>query len=364
LIEMNIGSRKIGDGHPVFIIAELSGNHHQKYEEAVELVKAAKKAGADAVKLQTYTPDTITLNSDKEWFRVGGENNPVDWQKKTLYQLYQIAYTPWEWQPKLKKLADELGIILFSTPFDESAIDFLETINVPCYKIASYEVNDFLLLRKVARTGKPVIISLGYASMEEAEFAIRTLRENGTKEIAALHCVSGYETDPDLANMNLATIKDIAERFQVISGFSDNNAGIGAPLIAAANGALVIEKHFILDRKSGGPDARFSLEPQEFKLMVEKLRAGNDDVDQRKIKVALGKVHYGPVSATEEHNKRFRHSLFVSKDIKKGEKFTSENIRSVRPAFGLPTKHFDEIIGRVAAADVEFGTPLNWDLIK
>ncbi|QQG46248.1 MAG: pseudaminic acid synthase [Candidatus Niyogibacteria bacterium] len=359
-----IGNKSVGGGQPVFLVAEISANHHQKYEEAVKLVRAAREAGADAVKLQTYTPDTITLNSDKEWFRVGGENNPDDWQKKTLYQLYQAAYTPWEWQPKLKKLADDLDIILFSTPFDESAVDFLESIEVPCYKIASYEVNDFLLLRRVARTGKPVIISLGYASAKDADFAIKTLRENGAKDIAALHCVTQYETEPDFSGMNLATIKNIAERFDVVSGFSDNNAGIEAPLIAAAAGAKIIEKHVILDRKSGGSDAGFSLEPQEFKLMAEKIRAGDSIADGEKTKIALGGVHYGPASAAEEHNKRFRRSLFVCKNIKRGEKFSPENIRSVRPAFGLPTKHFDEIIGRAATADIEFGTPLKKEHIK
>ena len=362
-MEIKIGNRKIGSNHPVFVVAELSANHHQKYEEAVELVKAAHNAGANAVKLQTYTPDTITLNCDKKWFRVGGENNPEDWQKKTLYELYQTAYTPWEWQPKLKKLADEFGIILFSSPFDETAVDFLEKINVPCYKIASYEVNDFLLLRKVAQTGKPVIISLGYASMEDADFAIKTLRENGAREIVALHCVTGYETEPDLSAMNLATIKDVAERFGVVPGFSDNNAGIEASLIAAAAGAVVIEKHLILNRKNGGPDARFSVEPGEFKIMVEKLKNG-DMPEESKVKIGLGRVHYGPASETEEHNKRFRRSLFAARDIKKGEKFSSKNIRSVRPAFGLHTRHFDEIIGLTATSDIEFGTPLNWDLIK
>ena len=362
-MEIKIGNRKIGQAHPIFVVAEISANHHQKYEEAVELVKAAHNAGADAVKLQTYTPDTITLNCDKEWFRVGGEKNPDDWQKKTLYELYQTAYTPWEWQPKLKKLADELGLLLFSSPFDETAVDFLEKINVPCYKIASYEVNDFLLLRKIARTGKPVIISLGYASLKDAGFAIKTLRDNGAREIAALHCVTGYETEPDLSAMNLTTIKDISERFGVVPGFSDNNAGIEAPLIAAATGATIIEKHLILNRKDGGPDAGFSVEPGEFKIMVEKLKNG-EMPEESKIKIGLGRVHYGPASATEEHNKCFRRSLFVAKDIKKGERFSPENVRSVRPAFGLDTKHFDEVVGRVASADIEFGTPLNWDLIK
>src|SRR3989338_9718584 len=240
---MMIGNKNIGSGNPCFIVAELSGNHRQKYEEAVELVKAAQKAGADAVKLQTYTPDTITLNSDKKWFRVGGEDNPANWQGKTLYELYQTAYTPWEWQPKLKKLADELGIILFSSPFDETAVDFLEAMRVPCYKISAYEATDFVLLRKVARTRKPVIISFGYSSEEEIQFALDTLRTFGAKDIVALHCVTGYSDSPRLADMHLSNIDDLRKRFGVVAGFSDNNAGIKIPLMAAASGASIIEKH-------------------------------------------------------------------------------------------------------------------------
>lgn len=361
---MKIGDKTVGAGNPCFIVAELSANHHQKYEEAVELVKAAAEAGADAVKLQTYTPDTMTLNSDKEWFLVGGKDNPELWKGKTLYQLYETAYTPWDWQPKLKKLADDLGIILFSAPFDETSVDFLEKMNVPCHKIASYEATDFILLRKVAGTGKPVILSVGYASEEEVRFAVETLRSNGAKDIAVLHCVTGYSGNPKPEDMNLKTISDIRNRFGVISGFSDNNAGIEIPVMAVKAGAAIIEKHLILDRKSGGPDAQFSLEPQEFKEMILKIREleGGRDADPVP-ESAMGKVHYGPNNELEEYNKRWRRSLFASKDISSGESLTKDNVRSVRPSFGLETKFYDQVIGKKAKNNIEFGTPLSWDLI-
>jgi pseudaminic acid synthase len=362
-MEITIAGRKIGQGHPAFIVAELSGNHHQKYEEAVELVKAAKAAGADAVKLQTFTPDTITLNSDKEWFRVGGEDNPESWQGKTLYQLYQTVYTPWEWQPKLKELANELGLVLFSTPLDATAVDFLESMQVPCYKIASYEATDIPLLKYVASTGKPVILSIGYATRDEVEEAIETLRKNGTREIAVLHCVTAYAEVPPVQMMNLRTIRDIATRFGVVSGFSDNNGGIEFPVMAVQGGASIIEKHLILDRALEGPDARFSLEPDELKEMVKQIREGVKSSGER-WEQALGNAQYGPVNETEEYNRRWRRSLFVAKDMKKGEVFTKENLRDVRPAFGLPTKHYEEVLGKKAAQDIEFATPLTWEMIE
>ena len=358
-----IGNKKIGPGNPCFIVAELSGNHHQKYEEAAELVRAAAAAGADAVKLQTYTPDTITLNSDKEWFRVGGEDNPDNWKGKTLYQLYETAHTPWEWQPKLKKLANELGLILFSTPFDETAVNFLEKMGVPCYKIAAYEATDFTLLRKVARTGKPIIISFGYSSEEEVKFAIDTLKKNGGKDIVALHCVTGYSEAPKSGDMHLANIADLHNRFSVVSGFSDNNAGIEIPVMAVQAGASVVEKHLILDRKSGGPDAQFSLEPRELEEMARRIRAAEKSKSGPLPENVLGNVHYGPNNELEKYNQRWRRSLFAAKSIKKGELFTPENVRSVRPAFGLETKFYDEVIGKKAAKDIEFATPLSWNLI-
>ncbi|MBI3632773.1 MAG: pseudaminic acid synthase [Candidatus Vogelbacteria bacterium] len=362
--KIKIGKREVGRGRPVFIVAEISGNHHQRYEEAVGLVKAAASAGADAVKLQTYTADTITLNSDKKWFRVGGGDNPKLWKGKTLYQLYQTAYTPWEWQPKLKKLAEKLGILFFSTPFDETAVDFLEKTKVPCYKIASYEATDFVLLRKVAQTGKPIIMSVGYASKGEVNFAVKTLKKYGAKEIVVLHCVTGYSGSPKLKDMNLGTIHDILKRFGVVSGFSDNNAGIEVPIMAVVAGASVIEKHLILDRKLGGPDAQFSIEPREFAEMVKKIRQFEQGEFKIKLsKTVLGKIQYGPNNKLEGYNKRWRRSLFISKDIKKGEVFTPKNVRSVRPAFGLETKYYDQIIGKRASKDIEFATPIDWSMI-
>lgn len=352
--EITIGGRVIGPEHPCFIIAEVSGNHRQKYDEAVEIIKAAAEAGVDAVKLQTYTPDTITIDSDKKWFYLQGKDTPELWKKTNLYGLYQTAYTPWEWQPKLKKVAEDLGIMLFSTPFDETAVDFLEKMEVPCYKVASYEATHIPLLKKIASTGKPVIISVGFASLPEVEEAVAALRENGTKELAVLHCVTAYSGDPDPAAMNLGTIADIAERFGVVAGFSDNNAGIEAPIMAAALGASIIEKHVTLRRDAGGPDARFSLEPEELKQMVQTIRH---------MEATRGKVHYGPVTETEERFRNNRRSIFVVKDIKKGEKFTPKNIRVIRPAFGLPPKFYESTLGKKASTDIERGTPLADDLI-
>lgn len=359
-----IGNRKIGQGHPCFIVAEISANHHQKYEEAVALVKAAKDAGADAVKLQTYTPDTITIDSDKKWFRVGGDDNPDSWKGKTLYELYQTAYTPWDWQPKLKKLADDLGIILFSSPFDETSVDFLEGMDVPCYKIASYEVNDCILLKKVAQTGKPVIMSIGYASVEDVELALATLRKNGARDIAILHCITDYKSAADEEHVNLATIRDIVKRWDVVSGFSDNSGGIAVPVMAWRAGASIIEKHIILDRTLGGSDADFSIEPAELKDLVAILRGKKEYViDEERFRKVMGVPHYGPRNTIEKYNLRWRRSLFVVQDMKKGEKFSRENIRSIRPADGLHTKFYEEILGKSAIKNIERGTPLAWDLI-
>lgn len=363
--EIKIGNKKIGHGNSCFVVAELSGNHLGEFGEAAALIEAAKEAGADAVKLQTYTEDTITLNSDRAWFIVRGKDNPNAWKSRTLYDLYKKGKTPWDWQPKLKKLADKLGIILFSSPFDETAVDFLEKMRVPCYKIASYEATDFVLLRKVARTMKPVIISLGYSSEEEIMFALDTLRKFGAKEIAALHCVTGYAKKPKLKDIRLSNILDLRKRFGVVSGFSDNNAGTKIPLMAVALGASIIEKHLIMDRKKGGPDARFSLEPLELKELVSRIRAVESGAEKVIVpKAALGVKYYGPANAIEEYNKRWRRSLFAGADIKKGELFTRQNVRDVRPAFGLETKYFDEIIGKRASKDIDFATPLSWEMVS
>lgn len=374
-IDIQIGERKIGEGNPCFIIAELSGNHHQKYEEAVELIKQAKAAGADAVKLQTYTPDTITLKARNQWFLVGGKDQPEEWKGKSLWDLYQTAYTPWEWQPKLKKVADELGIILFSSPFDETAVDFLEKMDVPCYKVASYEAVHIPLLKKIASKGKPVIMSIGYASLEEADFAVRTLREGKVEDLAVLHCVTSYAVKPAIETMNLKTIADIRERFGVVSGFSDNNAGIEIPVASVvAGGASIIEKHFILDRSLGGPDARFSIEPDEFKRMVELIRrveAGKkqevlQELGIENIDAAMGQVFYGPASPQEKENIIFRPGVWANADIKKGEVLTKENIRVARPAGGAEVmpKDFEKLLGKRASQDISFATPFSWDLVE
>ena len=367
MTEIQIGDGKIGPGYPCLIVAEVSANHHQKFEEAVEIIKAAHQAGADAVKLQTYTPDTITINSDKEWFLVQGKDLPEDWKRKTLYELYQTAYTPWDWQPKLKKVAGELGLILFSTPFEETAVDFLEAMNVPCFKVASYEVTHIPLLKKIARTKKPVIMSIGFATLPEIELAVKTLRDNGTRELAILHCVTAYAESPRPEDMNLATIRDIQERFGVVAGFSDNNAGIEIPVLAAAVGASIIEKHFILSRSSGGPDSRFSIEPEELKQMVKEIRdfekTGGISYEEERVRQALGRVHYGPVNQIEVNCRNYRQSVFVVSDLKKGEEFTRDNIRVVRPAFGLEPRFWDEVMGRNAARNIKRGTPLSWELV-
>jgi len=347
------GKREIGGNNPCFIVAEVSANHKQNFDRAVDIIKSAAKAGVDAIKLQMYTPDTLTLDSRKKWFFVGGKDNPEAWKGKTFYDLYKDAYTPWEWQPKLKKIAEDLGMVLFSTPFDDTAVDFLENMDVALYKIASYEATDISLLKKVASTKKPVIMSVGFADLEEVELSIKTLRENGTKDLAILHCTTSYSDSPNPEHTNLRTMLDIRDRFDVVCGFSDNMGGIEVPAVAAAIGASVIEKHIVVSHGDALDDP-FSLDAGNFKKMVEKIRW------QEKV---MGKVNYGCQTEQEKYNRQFRRSLFIVKDMKKGEQFTKENIRSIRPAYGLVTKYFEEILEKTAKKDIEKGTPLAWDLI-
>lgn len=349
------GERMIGNGYPCFIVAEMSGNHNHDYDKAVEIVQAAAAAGADAIKLQTYTPDTITIDCDSPVFIVDNKDNPDIWKGENLYSLYKTAYTPWEWQPKLQKVAEDAGIVLFSTPFDPTSVNFLENMNVPMYKIASYEATDLVVLRAVAKTGKPVIMSVGFATKEEVAWAIQTLRDNGAGDIIVLHCVTGYAGDPDLHAMNLRTMRDIQDTFDVTIGFSDNNAGTIVPVTAVAMGATVIEKHFMMDRKEGGPDARFSVEPNEFEKMVQDIRTTEH---------IMGTVTYGCQSEQEEQNTFFRRSLFVVEDMKKGDVFTEKNMRSIRPSVGMETKYYDEVLGSKATVDIARGTPLHSDLIQ
>lgn len=348
---MTIGNKKIGHDFPTFVVAEMSGNHNQDINRAYQIIDAAAEAGADAIKLQTYTADTITIDSDEAPFRLGADVNEA-WAGQTLYKLYQQAFTPWGWQPKLKEYAEKKGLICFSTPFDETSVDFLENLNVPAYKVASFELVDIPLLKKIGQTKKPVIISRGMASLEEIELAVETLKKAGTSGVAVLHCVSAYPARPD--QMNLATIPDLAKRFDVIPGLSDHTLGITVPIAAVTLGAKIIEKHFTLARADGGPDASFSLEPKELKELVDAIR----DIEK-----AVGKPTYGASGGESEYLK-YRRSLFAVADIKKGEAFTKDNIRSIRPGFGLPPKYFEQIIGKKAKQDIKRGTPLGWEMIK
>lgn len=345
---IEIGKRRIGPGSPAYCIAEVSANHNQDFSQAVRIIEAAKEAGADAVKLQTYTPDTITIQSRQEYFRVGGGTL---WDGRTLYELYGEAYTPWDWQPKLKKVANDLGMDLFSSAFDDTAVDFLENMGVPAHKLASFELVDIPLLRKMARTGKPLIMSTGMASLEEIEEAVVASREAGALQIALLKCTSAYPAPPE--EMNLKTIPEMARRFHVPVGLSDHTMGVAVPVAAVALGASILEKHLTLSRSTPGPDSAFSLEPHEFKAMVDSVRVAEK---------ALGEVHFG-LSDKEQSSRVFRRSLFVVEDVKQGEFFSSSNVRSIRPGYGLHTRHREEILGKRAARDIERGTPLSWDLV-
>ena len=345
---MTIAGRRIGPGCPIYLIAELSANHNQKFEQAVRIIHAAKDAGADAVKLQTYTADTITLRSDKEYFRIAGGTL---WDGRILHDLYQEAFTPWEWQPKLKEIADQLGMHLFSSAFDDSAVDFLEQMNVPAHKVASPELVDIGLIQKMARTGKPLIISTGMASEEEISEAVDAARSAGATQIALLKCTSAYPAPPEEAN--LLTIPEMARRFGCPVGLSDHTMGIEVPIAAVALGACIIEKHLCLRRADGGPDGAFSLEPQEFKAMVAMVRTAEK---------ALGAVSFSS-GEREAASRKFRRSLFVVEDVKEGELFTAQNVRSIRPADGMHPRHLSEVLGKRAACDVERGTPLSWTLV-
>lgn len=344
---IRIGDRSVGAGHPVFIVAEVSANHNQSFDTALEILEAAKEAGADAVKVQTYTADTITLDSDKPSFRIEG----TIWDGRRLHELYREAYTPWDWQPKLQARARELGLEFFSSPFDSTAVDFLETLSLPVYKIASFECVDLPLIRRIARTGKPAILSTGMASLAEIEEALRAFREARGREIALLKCVSSYPAPVE--EMNLRTIPHLADTFDVPAGLSDHSMGVAVPVAAAALGATIIEKHFTLSRSVPGPDSAFSLEPAEFKAMVEAVRVAEE---------AIGGIAYGGTAA-EEKSRAFRRSLFVVEDVEAGEPFTEHNVRSIRPAKGLHTRYLEDVLGRRARRRIERGTPLSWELV-
>jgi pseudaminic acid synthase len=342
------GKRTIGAGEPAFIIAEVSGNHNLSFDKAREIIDASVDAGVDAIKLQTYTADALTIDCDLDMFQVKVNDA---WSGRTLHELYREAYTPWEWQPKLKEHAESRGVVLFSTPFDDTAVDFLESMQVVLYKVASFEIGHIPLLRKIGATGKPVIISRGLATIDEIERAIDTLRGAGSPEVAVLHCVSSYPAE--FNQMNLRTIPDIAQRFRVVAGLSDHSLGIVAPIAAVSLGASIIEKHVTIARSEGGPDAAFSLEPRELRELVLSVRAAE---------AALGEATY-TITEREAENRVFKRSIFVVEGIKKGEPFTERNIRIIRPGYGMSPAEYDTVLDRVASCDLPRGTPLTPDCI-
>lgn len=346
---LTISNKTINSSSPTFIIAEVSANHLQSYDNAVKLIKEVKMTGADAVKLQTYTPDTITIDCDNKYFQI---TQGTIWDGTTLHKLYQEAYTPWEWQPKLKKIAEEEGLIFFSSPFDITAVDFLEDMNVPAYKIASFEINDIPFIEYIASKGKPIIMSTGIATLADIEEALSACKRMGNTQVALLKCTSAYPSP--MEDINLRVIPNLRDTFGTIVGLSDHTLGHTVPLGAVALGAKIVEKHITLSRSDGGPDAKFSMEPDEFKEMVIRIR---------ELEKALGQVTY---ELTEKQKKSREHSrsLFVVKDIKKGEVFTEDNVRSIRPGFGLETKYIKDIIGTKARQNIQKGTPVDWGLIE
>ncbi|WP_017726253.1 pseudaminic acid synthase [Halalkalibacterium ligniniphilum] len=340
---------QIGEGGPPFIIAEMSGNHNQSLERALKIVEAAAEAGAHALKLQTYTADTMTLNIENGDFFI--EDAESLWKGSSLYKLYQEAYTPWEWHEPIFKRCRELGMVPFSTPFDETAVDFLESLDVPMYKIASFENTDIPLIKRVASTGKPMIISTGMATIAELDETVRAAREAGCKDLVLLKCTSTYPASPE--NTNLHTIPHMRELFQCQVGLSDHTMGTGVAVASVALGATVIEKHFTLARADGGVDSAFSMEPDEMRLLVE---------EAEKAWQALGAIMYGPTKS-EEKSLKFRRTLYVTKDLKAGDTLSNENIKSIRPGNGLAPKYLPELIGKKVKKDIRKGTPMSWDLL-
>lgn len=345
--EVSIAGRRIGQSQPPYIIAEMSANHNGRLESAFRIIEEAKKAGADALKIQTYTPDTLTLNYDTEDFRIVGGL----WDGRTLYELYQEAHMPWEWHEPLFEHAKKLGITIFSSPFDASAVDLLESLGAPAYKIASFEVVDLPLIKYVARTGKPMIISTGMADQDEIAEAIVAARQGGCEQLAILHCVSGYPAPA--RDYNLRTVADMIDRFGVVTGLSDHTLSNATAVASVAMGASIIEKHFTLDRTAGGPDDSFSLEPAELDMLCK---------DARSAWEALGDVNYGRKSS-EQGNLVFRRSLYVTDAVSAGEPITPANVRSVRPGYGLAPKHYEAVLGRVASRDLRAGEALTWDCL-
>ncbi|GKV64851.1 MULTISPECIES: pseudaminic acid synthase [unclassified Sporosarcina] len=348
--EIQIGSIMIGRESEPFIIAEMSGNHNHSLERALQIVEAAAKSGADALKIQTYTADTMTLNIENPDFQIDDEKSL--WNGNNLYQLYQQAYTPWEWHKPIFDRARELGMIAFSTPFDETAVDFLEELNVPLYKVASFENNDIPLIKKIAATGKPMIISTGMATVAELDEAVRAAKEAGCKDLILLKCTSTYPATAE--NTNILTIPHMRELFNVQVGLSDHTMGTGVAVASVALGATVIEKHFTLSRADGGVDSAFSMEPDEMAMLVD---------ETERAWQAMGQVTYGATEA-ETESLKFRRSIYVSKDIKAGEQLDKENIRVIRPGYGLSPKHYNKLIGLKVPRDIAAGTPVSWELLN
>lgn len=346
---VQINHLTISPNHRPFIIAEMSGNHNHSLDRALAIVEAAAKSGVQALKLQTYTADTMTLDIDEGEFFIDDPNSL--WQGNSLYKLYQQAYTPWEWHQPIFERCRELGIIGFSTPFDATAVDFLESLNVPCYKIAAFENTDIPLIKKIAQTGKPVIISTGMASVAELDETVAAARKYGCNDIILLKCTSTYPASPE--NSNLLTIPHLRDTFNCQAGISDHTMGIGVSVAAVALGATVIEKHFTLNRADGGVDSAFSMEPQEMKSLVS---------ETERAWQSLGKIHYGATEG-EKLSLKHRRSLYVAKDMKTGESFNQENLRAIRPGLGLPPKYFEILIGRKVNRDIPKGTPISWDLL-
>lgn len=342
-IELN--GRRVGDGYPAYIIAEMSGNHAGSLEHAKEIIHAAKEIGADCIKIQTYTPDTMTIDCHNEYFNITKET----WAGENLYDLYKKAYTPWEWQQELRDEAKKIGIDFLSTPFDKTSVDFLEELEMPFYKIASFELIDIPLLEYVASKQKPIIMSTGMSTLEEIQEAIDAIYSQGNKQLAILKCSSAYPAKAE--EMNLSTIVDMKQRFGIPVGLSDHSMGYFSAAISVAMGANIIEKHFCISRQNENPDSSFSMEPQEFKEMITQVR---------EVEKARGVVTYG-ISKQEEYQSTFRRSLFVVKDIAKGEILTPENIRSIRPAYGMKPKFYKEVLGKAANKDLKLGTPLRME---
>ncbi|HNX90582.1 MAG TPA: pseudaminic acid synthase [Candidatus Omnitrophota bacterium] len=344
-----VGNKSVGEDAPAFIIAEISANHGQDFDRAVRTIAAAAECGVDAVKFQTYTPDTITMKSNDKSFRIDEKL----WRGKTLYDLYKEAYTPWHWFKKLKRAAEDHGLVFFSTAFDRTAVDLLEEIDVPAHKIASFELVDIPLIEYAAGTGKPLFMSTGMASIREVSDAVQAAKRSGTKKICLLKCVSGYPARPE--DFNLNTIPDMGKRFGAVTGLSDHSLGTVVSVASIPLGAKVVEKHFTLSRKLRTPDNFFSLEPAEMKSLVENVRS---------VEASLGRVKYGCSSEEEKKNIKYRRSLFASADIKKGEAFTEENVRSIRPAGGLAPKYMRSVIGKKTRIEIKKGTPITWGAVQ